>query len=145
MKIIKKILVAIDLSESALNAVEYAIALAKETNAELEIVHIVKYAMGNIDAGILPSDIEKLEKERAKVFIDTIKEEHEDIKIEDFETVGRPAEEIKKEINKWEADLLVIGHHTHSFLERIILSSVEKNLLKHLKCPVLIIPGNYRK
>jgi len=141
---ISKILIAIDGSVSALNATDYAIELAKKTKSKLEIVYIVRYAIGNIDAGVLPMEIEKKEKEKSIQLINKIKEEYRDMKILDFETVGRPAKEIKKEIKKWEADLLIIAHHTYSFFEKLFNNSVEKNLLKNLKIPLLIIPENYK-
>ena len=59
---ISKILIAIDGSASALNAADYAIELAKKMKSELELVYVVRYAMGNIDAGVLPMEIEKKEK-----------------------------------------------------------------------------------
>ncbi len=144
LRTLHKILVAIDGSPSSLNAVEYAIELAKETRSELEIVYIIRYAMGNIEAGILPHDIEKKEEEKAILLINKIKESHGDVKIRDFETVGRPVIEITKEINTWGADLLVIGHHSHSFLDKLLTNSVEDDLLKSLKIPLLTIPKKYK-
>ena len=141
---INKILLAIDDSSSALNAADYAIEMAKETKSNLEIVYIVRYAMGNIDAGILPMEIENKEKEKAIQLINKIKKEHIDIKIKDFETVGRPAKEINKEIEKWDADLLIIEHHTYSFFEKLFVNSVENKLLKSLTIPLLTIPENYK-
>jgi len=143
MKTINRILLAIDGSPSSLNATKFAIELAKETNSKLEIVHVVRYAMGNIDAGILPTDIEKKEKEKAVELINRIKEEHKDLKIQDLETVGRPAIVIGREIKRWDADLLIIGHHTHSFIEKMLTNTVENNLLKNLKIPLLTIPKSY--
>ncbi|MBL4592499.1 MAG: universal stress protein [Flavobacteriales bacterium] len=126
------------------NAVEYAIQLAKEVNAEVEIIYVVRYAIGAVDAGVLPIDIEVHEKELSIGLIEKIKEKHPNIKINDFETIGYPTEEINKAIQKWDADILIIGHHTHNFIERILISSVENKLLKHLHLPLLIIPENYK-
>ncbi len=139
---IQKILVAIDGSKSALHAANYAIQLAKEVHAKLEIAYIIKYAIGNIDTGILPIDAEEHEKENAIKLINKIKTIHPEIKIQEFETIGIPTEEINKIIQSWDADLFVIGHHTHSFLDKILLPSVEDNLLQHLQIPLLIIPNN---
>ena len=140
---IKKILIAIDGSDSALNAANYGIQLAKQIHAELELVYVVRYSAGNIDGGIFPAEIEAQERQKAIQIIDKIKGEHSDVKIQDFETVGRPAKEIIKVIQSWDADLLIIGHHTHHFLEGLLTNSIEKKLLKHLKIPVLAIPENY--
>jgi len=140
---IKKILIAIDGSESALNAAKYGIQLAKHVHAALELVYIIRYSTGNIDGGIFPAEIETQEKKKAIQLINNIKREHRDIKIQDFETIGQPAKEIVKAIQSWEADLLIIGHHTHHFLEGLLTNSIEKKLLKHPKIPVLVIPENF--
>jgi nucleotide-binding universal stress UspA family protein len=140
MKMINKILVAIDGSSSAIHAANYAIKFAREIDAQIEIVYVIRYAIGNIDAGVLPIEIEEHEKENAIELINNIKKEYPEINIQDFETIGYPAEEINKLIQKWEADLLVLGHHTHHFLDYLLLGSVENKLLKHLRIPLLIIP-----
>ena len=144
MGIIKKILVATDGSDSALNAANYAIELAKQIEAQLEIIYVVRYSPGKIDAGIFPADLQAQEKERAIKLIDKIKQEHPDVRIQDFETLGRPTEEINKAIQNWDADLLIIGHHAHRFFKHLLKNSIEKKLLKHLKVPLLIMPENYK-
>lgn len=143
MGIIKKILVAIDGSDSALNAANYAVLLANQVHAQLEIVYVVRYSPGKIDAGIFPADIQSEEKENAIQLINKIRQEHPEVKIQDFETLGRPAEEINKTIQNWNANLLIIGHHAHRFFTHLLKNSIEKKLLKHLKVPLLIIPENY--
>ena len=137
---IDKILIAIDGSASSKHAVEYALKLAKEVKAEIEIIYVVRYAIGAVDAGVLPIDIEAHEKENAVNIINKIKVAHPNVKINDFETIGYPTEEINKIIKNWEADLLVIGHHTHSFIDKILMGSVENTLLHHIHIPVLVIP-----
>ncbi len=143
MKMIKKILVAIDGSPSAMNAVNYAIQIAEQFDAQLEVVYIIRYSPGKIDAGIFPADVQAQEKDKVIKLIDKIKSDHPEVKIHEFETLGRPAEEINKTIEKWSADILIIGHHAHYFLRHLLKSSIEKKLLKHLRIPLLIIPENY--
>jgi nucleotide-binding universal stress UspA family protein len=140
---ISKILIAIDGSESALNAANCAIKLAKQVNATLEIIYVVRYSIGNIAAGVMPFEIEENEKEKAIKLIDKIKKNHPEVKITDFETIGLPIQEILKITKNWEAELLIIGHHTHTFIEKLFLNSVEYNLLDKLPIPVMIIPKNY--
>lgn len=59
---IHKILVGIDGSDSAINAANYAIKLAKEIQAELEIIYVIRFSTGNIDSKILRIKIEEYEK-----------------------------------------------------------------------------------
>ncbi|MDX1828250.1 MAG: universal stress protein [Lutibacter sp.] len=140
---ISKILVAIDGSESALNAANCALKLAKQINASIEIVYVVRYSIGNIAAGIMPFEIEENEKEKAIKLINKIKSNNPEIKITDFETIGLPILKIIKMTEDWDAELLIIGHHTHNFIEKLFLSSVENSLLNNLKIPMMIIPKRY--
>jgi nucleotide-binding universal stress UspA family protein len=140
---ISKILVAIDGSESALNAANCAIKLAKQINATLEIVYVVRYSIGNIAAGIMPFDIEENEKEKAIELIEKIKKNNPEIKITDFETIGLPLPKIIKMTEDWDAELLIVGHHTHTFFEKLFVLSVEYNLLDNIHIPVMIIPKKY--
>ena len=140
---IHKILVGIDGSDSALNAANYAINLAKEIQAELEIIYVIRYSIGNINTGILPVNIEEYEKERAMELVGKIKKQHPEIKIIDIEPIGLPIAEINKAIDNWKPDLFIIGHHTQHFLEHLVIGSVEKKLLSNLKIPLLIVPENY--
>ncbi len=140
---ISKILVAIDGSESALNAVNCATKLAKQVQATLEIVYVVRYSIGNIAAGIMPFVIEENEKEKAITLMDKIKKNNPKIKISDFETIGLPLHKIIKMTEDWDAELLIIGHHTHNFFEKLFISSIEYNLLDNLHIPIMIIPKKY--
>lgn len=144
MKIIHKILVGIDGSASALNASNYAIKLAKEMQAELEIIYVIRYSIGNVDKGILPVKLEDYEKERAVELVEKIKRQHPDVKISDIEPIGLPITEINKAIEHWKPDLFIIGHHTQHFLEHLFIGSIEKKLLSNLKIPLLIVPENFK-
>ena len=141
---IHKILVGIDGSTSATNAANFAIKLAKEIQAEIEIIYVIRYSVGNVDKGILPVKIEEYEKERAIELVEKIKKQHPDIKISDIEPIGHPNAEINKAIDQWKPDLFIIGHHTSHFLEHLIIGSLEKKLLANLKIPLLIVPENYK-
>ena len=140
---IHKILVGIDGSDSALNAANYAINLAKEIQAKLEIIYVIRYSIGNTSTGIFPFNIEEYEKERAVELVRKIKNQHPEIKIIDLEPIGLPIAEINKAIDNWKPDLFIIGHHTQHFLEHLVIGSVEKKLLSNLKIPLLIVPENY--
>lgn len=140
MKMINKIIVALDSSDSAIHATHYAIELSRVLKAQIEMVSITKYSLGNIDAGVLPQEIEKANELRTKKLIDKIKKEHSNVTIVDLEIVGIPEKEIIKEIKRWKADLLILGHHSHTFIEKLFVKSIEKKLINHIKCPILIIP-----
>jgi nucleotide-binding universal stress UspA family protein len=55
---------------------------------------------------------------------------------------GSPAEIIKKTIDHWAPDLLVVGSHGRSAVGRLFLGSVSLDLVHHASCPVRVVrPG----
>ena len=118
--------------------------MAKEIQAELEIIFVIRFSTGNIDVGVFPIKIEEFEKERAVELVGKIKNQHPDIKISDIEPIGRPISEINKAIENWKPDLFIIGHHTHHFLEHLFMGSIEKKLIGNIKIPLVIVPENYK-
>jgi nucleotide-binding universal stress UspA family protein len=57
----------------------------------------------------------------------------------EFMPVGKPASEIVKSAKEWPADVIVIGSHGRSVLERVLLGSVAEAVLRHAPCSVLVI------
>ena len=51
---IKKLAIALDGSMSSIHATNYALELAKVFDAEIKIISIINYSIGNIEAGIYP-------------------------------------------------------------------------------------------
>ena len=54
---------------------------------------------------------------------------------------GKPAEQIVFMAEQWQADLIVVGAHTKTPLERLLLGSVSQSVLEHSPCSVLIVRG----
>ncbi|NQX85654.1 MAG: hypothetical protein HRT67_07085 [Flavobacteriaceae bacterium] len=75
------------------------------------MVEVVKYSVGNINAGLLPKDIESEQQQKAKVLIEGIRKTRKELVIEEFEPIGNPKKEIHKIIALWNANILIIGHH----------------------------------
>ncbi len=53
---------------------------------------------------------------------------------------GMPWEQILFEANETKADLIVLGTHGHSGLERLLLGSVASDVLREARCSLLIVP-----
>jgi nucleotide-binding universal stress UspA family protein len=53
---------------------------------------------------------------------------------------GYPAEEVLGELREWEADLVMLGTHGRSGLERMLIGSVAADVLQGAPCSVLIVP-----
>lgn len=52
---------------------------------------------------------------------------------------GSPAQQIVRQAEAWEADLVVVGSHGYGLLERVFLGSVSDHVANHAPCSVLIV------
>ena len=52
---------------------------------------------------------------------------------------GPPQDVILEEANRWGADLIVVGSHGYSSLERLLLGSISQAVVSHAKCSVEVV------
>ncbi len=144
--IFKKIMVATDGSELVKQAVKSAVEIAKLSETKLYTVHVI--ALGS--HSILHSLDEKWKKKMKKQFI--MKGEKATAYIEDVGKAvnievksviieGSPANEIIDFTEKNDIDLIVMGTHEKTELQRFLIGSVAENVIRHSRKPVLIVKG----
>jgi nucleotide-binding universal stress UspA family protein len=128
----KRIMVTSDGSESAQRAVNVAISLSLGLGSTLVAVHIID------DKLIQPFDV--LEDE-GKDILKSIRLQGEDagLKVEEIIIFGNPLSDMAKIVTKGDADLLVIGTHGRSGLNKIIRGSVAENALHKVNIPVTLV------
>lgn len=145
----KRILVAVDASETSDVALRAAAGLAAEQHAELRIVHVIDTTNINIGADFPahPEVLESLAKSGESVLqkalaIATAVGATAETKLFRIETLGqRIAEAIANEAEAWPADLIVIGTHGRRGLTRLFLGSVAEGTARFATKPVLLVPG----
>ncbi len=146
---VSKILVAIDGSEVATRALEYAADLAKQTGATLAVLSVVEKGF------VLPVSIpdvmgpthliEPMEdylKQIAEGYIHQAEElcREKDVPTRSVIRSGHPVEEIINEAEDSGVDLIVIGSHGNSALKAAVLGSVTFGVIhKDTKIPVLVV------
>jgi len=59
---------------------------------------------------------------------------------ERFVRYGAPVDVIMKEAAAWEADLVVVGSHGKSWVDRLLIGSVTERLLNQLPTSLLVVP-----
>lgn len=133
---VDRLLVPIDGSDCANNAVDYAIALADRFDATVTLLTVVderrlenpKYAGHERDAAtaLVTEAAERLQE--AGVAVETAVR------------VGQPAEEIVSETDELSADLVVMGTHGRSGVERLLIGSVADGVIRRSSVPVLAVP-----
>jgi nucleotide-binding universal stress UspA family protein len=134
-----RVLVAIDLSETAEPTLTEAHAFAAMFDAALRVLTIVEPMPSIPDVGI-QSDVGEhysLAEREAKRLVDTLGGiDRTEIRVDS----GSPARTIADEAAAWEADLVVVGSHGKGWVDRVLLGSTTERLLNRLPCSTLVIP-----
>ncbi len=146
----KKILVAVDGSESSLRAADYAIQLAaKEDNALVILLNILGISTAKQVASsiILAPTFGLKEYERykrgAKKWLDKISKRFEEKGIQTIvEIVGGPLPAASSIVNYAEnqnIDLIVVGTRGKSGIKKLLLGSVASSVVTHAGSNVLVV------
>ncbi len=144
---IKTILVPTDGSMPAQKAARYAIDLAKQLRCSIIILSVIdnptileQPVSDNVHHIIEP--VEDYLRQAAEAYTREIKEicDENGVRSKILITSGYPAEEIIKEAESANIDLIVIGSHGRSALAAAFLGSVTYSIIqKETKIPVLIV------
>jgi nucleotide-binding universal stress UspA family protein len=137
-----KIIVAVDGSESSLNAANFAISLAARDNAELTLLTVIHTALGLGHAG-KPEGWHKDERMRSEELFRKIKKEAENRDITCKENIIETHMSVDGAIVNYaeeqNADLIVIGTSGMSELRKMLLGSVVTGVVRYSTCPVLVL------
>lgn len=143
----KRILIAIDGSDTSDRALEEAIGLAKDQHAMLRIVYAIDEISintepefvnpGDIAAIWTKSGIEILDKAKNLAHAEGIDAETRLIEIDELGVWIAGA--ILKDAKTWSADLVVAGTHGRRGLTHLFLGSVAEDIVRHCPVPVLLV------
>src|SRR5215210_7310595 len=143
-----KILVAIDGSDSSMNAADYAISLAKNNNeAEIFVINVIDLPP---IFKMLPSDTRKelisIGRREANQMLDTVAEmakrhgmEKKKLNTEIVETPDSAADEIIRYAQVKDVDLIVVGTKGRSGMSKALLGSVASKVVTYSPCSVLVV------
>jgi nucleotide-binding universal stress UspA family protein len=151
----KRILVAVDGSETSERALREGVRLAKEQHARLRLVHVVDELTAARERPATPREFWKavreagvriLESARARAAKDGIEPETKLLEIRTFGSlVRRVPNLIVDEANRWRADLVVIGTHGRRGMSKLLLGSVADGVVRTSATSVLLVRGGERK
>ncbi|HVX85488.1 MAG TPA: universal stress protein [Phycisphaerae bacterium] len=136
---LRRILVAVDRpNHPALHA---ALNLATPLRAQLAIVHVLEpLPAPNIDTAANAADLDQAGRADAHALMSAL--EHEIPPNALAFTVlrhGPAASEILAAAADFNADLIIMGAHRRGALARFFLGSVSAGVLRHARCPVMLI------
>ena len=140
-KLIKKILVPIDGSESSKKALEMALGIAKAAGAVLTILEVIEEfgpLPGYYEAAPAGTDRVKWVSEQRFEKIHTILD-NTSVKWERKVAEGYAADVIIEIADKGKFDMIVIGSRGHSAVGRFLVGSVSDRVVHHAHCSVTVV------
>lgn len=146
---IRRILCPIDFSDCSRRALDHAVAIARWYGSTITAMHVF------VDAPVAAYAHEALGPERIALtgadrdqLLGEIRRFSQTgtsagIPVEAAVREGNTAREILSQAIDMQADLLVLGTHGRSGLDRLLLGSVTEKLLRKASCPVLTVPHHH--
>ena len=136
---IKKILFPTDFSDFAEYALDYAVALAQDFNAELYMFYVEAGLPYIPDEADLDFPTQEEIEQHAKQQMTAQIEKRAGITARRFVGRGMPSEEICDFAKAHEIDLVVMATHGHTGLKHMLLGSTTERVVRLAPCPVLSI------
>ena len=153
----KRVLIAIDYNPSSQKVAETGYELAKLMGAEVCLIHVMSevahYGMRyptfmgyeGYDAGAV--DIEMI-NEMQKItedYLESAARHLNDPNVTTHLAEGDASNMLLEYSEEWNADLLVMGTHSHSTLEKLLMGTVASSVLEKTKIPVYMVPVKKEK
>ncbi|GFK95249.1 TRAP-T-associated universal stress protein TeaD [Fundidesulfovibrio magnetotacticus] len=144
----KKILCAVDFSDHSPKLADYAVSLARCTGAKLICVYVAPSLSQYVGFHVPPSSIEAFVGEIVSG-ADSSMQAYLDAHFKGADATGKvlvgyPAEEILNMAEDEDADLIIMGTHGRTGIDRILFGSVAEKIVKSSKCPVLTIRPEHK-
>jgi nucleotide-binding universal stress UspA family protein len=140
---VKKILCAVDFSENSPMVAEYALGLAKSTGAQLVVLYVAPSLNQYVGFHVPPTSIENFVGEivtgAEKTMETFVQENFPGAVVAGKVATGYAAEEILTLADKEAVDMIIMGTHGRTGIDRILFGSVAEKVVKSAKCPVLTI------
>ena len=133
---LKRILVPVDFSECSEKALQYAVAFAKQFDAELTLLNVVPRYPQVPELAVM--EVESVEdvKKRFEALRDRIRET---VPTEAFVRLGDPSLEIVAAAKELEIDLIILSTHGRTGLNHLVMGSTAEKVARRAGCPVLIV------
>ena len=147
----KKVMITLDYNPNSEKVVNMGYELAKLMQAEVCLFHVlaeVRYYgmqyepfMGYEGYGIpvdyrIPEEVLNVAKDYLNKTVKHLGGENITTHLADGDT----AQKILEYSEEWNADLIVMGTHSHSTLEKLFLGTVASSVLEKTKIPVYMVP-----
>ena len=149
----KKILIALD-NHTNYNLISTkGYELADALTAQVALLHVFPDTFiaspdafsglyPTLSSGDIAADLKLSEqlKEESEKFLNKVKGELDEDKIEIFTAEGDVDKAILETAENWKADIIVMGSHSRTGIDKLLMGNVAKKVLQHSHLPLFIIP-----
>ncbi|MCB7480140.1 universal stress protein [Christiangramia sediminis] len=148
----KKVLIGIDYNPNSEGVVRKGYELAKKLGAEVCLIHVladvsyygVNYPsfMGYEGYNEMAVDLNVISelREVARDYVETAAKHLNDPGVTTHMAEGPTSAAILNYAEEWNADMIVLGTHSHSVLEKVLMGTTASHILEKTKIPVYLIP-----
>lgn len=145
----RRIIAAVDFSESSRSAVERAISMSSD--ADVTVLYSLPSRFDSLlaEVGLFREEMDASRGERLEAAKDRMMEFTQEWngQVKTMVTDGPPTETIDEAVRRRSADLVVVGSRGATATRMVLLGNVAEGLLAHAPCDVLIAraPANFRR
>jgi len=135
---VRRMLVAVDGSDSSSKAVRMAAVMARELSAELTIVHVIE--LEEFPTLMAEAEDGSMEEVGEMILWDAVsiaKAEKVEAKMKLLR--GHPAGQIMRFSEEYGPQLIVLGSHGRSAAKKLFMGSVSDAISKKARCSVVIV------
>src|SRR5262249_3312376 len=146
----KRILCAVDFSESSLEAFRQAAEMARRFASSLYVLHVIEARpvvpdlIGINEAGEMAVRLEEGATAALESLVASSAPAIERVPLNLEVTAGRAVVEILDRARDWSADLIVLGAKGAAALEQIVIGGTAERVMKDALCSVMVVRGASR-
>ena len=146
----QKILVPIDFSKQSEYACKMANRIAKKSNSDVYLLHLIELPTGIVDMGAgsnfsIPQSMLYLRKVKEQMLAFKNNFFDENLEVKHAIKFENPYEGIQKYAEKIDTDLIVMGSKGHSDFEEILIGSNTEKVVRTSKNPVIVVKKDAKK
>lgn len=146
----KTIVTLVDFSDVAFKLLKHAHALAKAFDCQVVLLHVVPQEPVVVGFGIAPTIMTTPSDELIEEDTKKLKEMEESlskfgVKVSSDQLYGATVDSVLNECKRLNADLIIVGSHSHGALYNLFVGSITADVLKRTECPVLVVPETSKK
>lgn len=138
----KKLLIPVDFSSHSERAVDYGCVIGKKFSAGVILMHVIEPFQYSVTDTLKLIDHRRALQTLAESLLDNLEKtlREKGVRAQAVLGSGIPYREILHHAEEQKVDLIVMGTHGRTGLERLVLGSVAEKVVRTAPCPVMTVP-----